>query len=344
MTVAELVAVRRVELRDRPAPEPGPGEVQVRVRAVGICGSDLHNFVTGAIGDMPALFPMVLGHEPVGTVLKTGPGVTGYAPGDAVLIEPAVYCYHCEYCLAGRHNLCANLRFFSQPGEPGFLRELAVVPAANLLTKPVQLSDAHATLFEPLAVALHSLSLSRPQLGETAAVFGAGPIGLLTIGCLVLAGITRIFAVEPVPARRELARRIGATETIDPLQTDPAHALRSLTRGRGVDLVFECATRGDSLNQALASLRHGGRLVITGIPYEPSVSLNLHTARRREIQIFNVRRSNRETSVAIQLLCEHPRRFLPIVTHVRPLAEAQMAFEQLEAYADGVGKLVLCPA
>lgn len=341
MRVAELVDRRCLAVVEQPPPSPGAGEVQVRIHAVGICGSDLHSFSTGAIGDLAAVYPMVLGHEPVGTVFRVGPGVSGWEPGDAVLVEPAIYCYHCEYCLAGMHNVCARLRFLSQPGEPGCLRDMVVVPAENLLRKPPQLAFEHATLFEPLAVALHSLHLGQPTLGETAAVFGAGPIGLLTIRCLKLAGLRQIVAVEPVAARRELARQMGASEAVDPATSDPVEAILHLTRGRGVDLVFDCATRGDTLNQCLTILRAGGRLIVTGIPYEAQVPINWHTARRKEIRILNVRRSNRETRLAVELLVSYPGWFCPIVTHVRPLEEVQQAFEQLEAYADGVGKLVI---
>src|SRR4249919_2475453 len=105
MRVAQLVSQRSFQLVDQPpVADPGPGEIQVQVLCVGACGSDLHNFSEGSVGDMPAHYPMVLGHDPAGKVIKTGPGVTGWSPGDKALLEPAIYCYHCEYCLSGHHN------------------------------------------------------------------------------------------------------------------------------------------------------------------------------------------------------------------------------------------------
>src|SRR5579884_4195490 len=181
MLVAELIAPRSFRLVSRELPDPGPGEIQVRVAAVGICGSDLHAYGEGAIGDTPCRYPMVLGHEPAGTVIATGAGVTGWAPGDRAALEPAVYCYHCEFCRAGRHNICANIRFLSNPGIPGFFREFVNLPAANLLAIPPDLSLEMATIVEPLAVALHSLEFAALSPSDTVAIFGAAPIGLLTI-------------------------------------------------------------------------------------------------------------------------------------------------------------------
>src|SRR5215469_9926624 len=153
MLVAELIAPRQFQLVDRAPAEPGPGEIQVRVNATGLCGSDLHSYAEGAVGDTPCEYPMVLGHEPAGTVVKTGPGVTGWAPGDRAALEPAVYCYHCEFCRSGHHNVCANIRFLSTPGIPGFFREFVNLPAHNLIPIPSHVSLELATLVEPLAVA-----------------------------------------------------------------------------------------------------------------------------------------------------------------------------------------------
>src|SRR3954452_21654590 len=202
MLVAELIAQRQFRFAETAVEDPGPGEVQVRVRAVGICGSDLHSYAEGAVGDTPCEYPMVLGHEPAGTVEKTGAGVTGWQPGDRVALEPALYCYHCEFCRSGHHNVCASIRFLSNPGHPGFFREFVNLPVANLLAIPPDLPLELATIVEPLAVAVHSMRFAAVQPGETVAVFGAGPIGLLTIACLKVAGAGRIWAIDPLAHRR----------------------------------------------------------------------------------------------------------------------------------------------
>src|SRR5215469_418160 len=171
MLVAELIAPRQFRLTEQSIEDPGPGEVQVQVGAVGICGSDLHSYAEGAIGDTPCLYPMVLGHEPSGTVVAVGSGITGWSPGDRAALEPALYCYHCEFCRSGRHNICANIRFLSNNHLPGFFREFVTLPAQNLLPIPDSLPLDVATLVEPLAVAMHSLKFAAIQLGETVAVF-----------------------------------------------------------------------------------------------------------------------------------------------------------------------------
>ncbi len=341
MRIAELVARHRFRLTRGEAPEPGPGEVQARVVAVGVCGSDLHNFSEGSVGDTPSAYPMVLGHEPAGVITKLGAGVRGIAPGDRVMLEPAIYCYHCEYCLSGRHNVCARLRFMSQPNDPGYFRDYVTVPAANAVPIPEGMDFDYATLFEPLAVALHSMKFARPGLGETAAVFGAGPIGLLTIACLRLAGVSRIFAIEPVEARRELARAAGAADAVNPRRDDPRRAILEATGGRGVDLAIDCVAREGTIDHCLHVVRNAGRAVVTGIPPEARVTLDYHVMRRKEVHLYTVRRSNHETSAAVELLRSHLSLFAPIVTHRRPLEEIQQAFEQVEAYAGGVGKMVI---
>ncbi|MCP5112490.1 MAG: alcohol dehydrogenase catalytic domain-containing protein, partial [bacterium] len=251
MRIAELIDRHEFRLTDGPIPDPEPGQVQARVHSVGVCGSDLHNFTEGSVGDMPSHYPMVLGHEPAGTITKIGEGVTGWSTGDKALLEPAIYCYHCEYCHSGHHNVCANLRFLSQPGDPGYFRDYVNVPANNCLPSPENLSFAEATLFEPLAVILHSIGFAAVTFGEIAVVFGAGPIGLMTIAALKLSGASRVLSVEPVAARRELAKRMGATEAFDPTAVDIRRTLLAETGRRGVDLAIDCATRGSSINDCL---------------------------------------------------------------------------------------------
>lgn len=341
MLVAELSEPRKFTLTEVSHGDPGPGEVQVAVKAVGICGSDLHYFSEGLIGDTPCIYPMVLGHEPAGVVVKTGTGVSGWAKGDPAVLEPAMYCYHCEFCLTGHHNVCANLRFLSTPGDPGFFREYVNLPAHNLIPLPRSLSAAEGTIVEPMAVVLHSVELAAFRPGETAVVFGAGPIGLLTIAALRLSGASRIWAVDPLSHRRELAGKLGADALIDPSQLDPVRQVLSDTGQRGVDVAIDCASKGDTVNQAIRSTRNAGRVVITGIPSEEYVSLAFHVIRRKEITIHTVRRSNKEGITALRMLADQPQRFVPILTHTRPLTDIQSAFELNENYGDRVGKFVL---
>jgi L-iditol 2-dehydrogenase len=341
MLVAELTAQRQFRLTEQPIEDPGPGEVQVRVDAVGICGSDVHSYAEGAIGDTPCIYPMVLGHEPAGTVVKTGAGVAGWAPGDRAALEPALYCYHCEFCQTGHYNVCAKIRFLSNPGHPGFFRQFANLPVTNLLAIPKNLSLELATLFEPLAVAMHSLQFAAIQRGETVAVFGAGPIGLLTLASLKVAGAGRIWAVEPVPHRREMALRMGADVALDPGEIDTAKQILADTSGRGVDCAIDCAAKEHTTNWAIHTARNAGRVVLTGIHSAALVPFEVSPMRRKELAIYNVRRSNHESHAALDLLVERPEWFEPMLTHTRPLQQIAEAFSIVEHYADGVGKMII---
>ncbi|HEY3624653.1 MAG TPA: alcohol dehydrogenase catalytic domain-containing protein [Terracidiphilus sp.] len=341
MLAAQLIAPRTFRLSDMPIEDPAPGEVQVRVEAVGICGSDVHAYAEGGIGSSRNQYPMVLGHEPAGTIVKTGAGVNGLAIGDRGALEPALYCYHCEFCLSGRHNVCANIRFLSNPGHPGFFRELVNLPLANFLPIPSGMSFDEATLAEPLAIALHSLRLVSIRADESLVVIGAGPIGLLTIAALRVAGAGRIWAVEPLAHRRELARAMGADVVLEP--ADAVQEILSATHHRGVDCAIDCAAGSDTTGQAIQLTRNAGRVALTGIHSTPFVSLDGSAMRRKELTLFNVRRSNHETLEALELLGTHPAWFAPLLTHSRDMEHIEEAFAIASQYRDGVGKMVVRP-
>ncbi len=341
MRAAELIAPLNFRLTEMPLEDPAPGEVQVHVEAVGICGSDLHAYGEGQVGGMPNAYPMVLGHEPSGVIVKTGEGVTGLAAGDRGALEPALYCYHCEFCLSGHHNVCANIRFLSNPGHPGFFREFVNLPAKNFEPIPANLSFEVATLAEPLAIAIHSLRLASIGAGETVAVIGAGPIGLMTIAALRSVKAGRIWAIEPLAHRRELARAMGADATLDP-QEATAEILRA-TAQRGVDCAFDCAAGAETLPQAIQLTRNAGRVTLTGIHSTPTFTVDASGMRRKELTLFNVRRSNHESNQALELLIAHPEWFALLVTHTRPLDGIGDAFDLTSHYRDGVGKMVIRP-
>ncbi len=342
MRTAELIQQRKFRLLDQAPPEPRPGEVQAKVCEVGACGSDLHYYLEGGIGDTPCEYPMVLGHEPTGFITKVGPGTTGWSVGDRVALEPALYCYRCEYCLTGHHNVCEKIQFMSMPDKPGFFRDYVTLPVANLLPIPKNLGLREATLFEPLAVIINSMNFIRILPGETAMVTGAGPIGLLTIALLKLSGARRIWAIEPVEARRALALTLGADAALDPKEGDVVKQILADTGNRGVDAAVDCAAKGASLDDCISVTRAAGRVVITGIPTARRISLDFHTVRRKELRLYNTRRSKFPNSeAAIRLLESYPGRFVPMITHVRSLDDVGAAFETLAAYADGVGKLAI---
>jgi L-iditol 2-dehydrogenase len=341
MRVAELIAPRTFRPAEMPIEDPGRGEVQVRIEAVGVCGSDLHAYVEGAVGGTPNVYPMVLGHEPAGVIVKTGAGVTGLAAGDRGALEPALYCYHCEFCLTGHHNVCANIRFLSNPNHPGFFRERVNLPASNFRPIPAEMSFDAASLAEPLAIALHSMRLASIRAGESVAVIGAGPIGLMTIAALRAVGAGRIWVVEPLAHRRELALAIGAGAALEP--EEAFGEIMNATGQRGVDCAIDCAAAAETTNQAVLLARNAGRVALTGIHSTQFVSLDGSAMRRKELAIFNVRRSNHETDEAVELLRTNASWFAPVLTHARPLDRIDEAFTIASQYQDGVGKMIIRP-
>jgi L-iditol 2-dehydrogenase len=341
MRAAELVSPRNFRLADMPVEDPGPGEVQVRVQAVGVCGSDIHAYTEGGVGGTPNVYPMVLGHEPAGVIVKTGAGVTSLAVGDRGALEPALYCYHCAFCLSGNHNVCANIRFLSTPNHPGFFREFVNLPVTNFLPIPAGMSFDEATLAEPLAIALHSLRLASVRPDESVAVIGAGPIGLLTIAALRAAKAGRIWAVEPLAHRRDLARGIGAHAALEP--SEAVEEILGATGRLGVDCAIDCAAGDHTISQAIKLTRSAGRFVLTGIHSTPLISLDASTMRRKGLTLFNVRRSNHETGEALDLLRANAKWFAPLLTHARQIEQIEEAFAIASQYRDGVGKMIVRP-
>ncbi len=341
MRAAELTAPFKFRLTDMEIEDPGPGEVQVRVEAVGVCGSDMHAYTEGAVGGNANVYPMLLGHEPAGRIMKAGSGVTGLATGDRGALEPAIYCYHCEFCLSGHHNVCANIRFLSTPGHPGFFRELVNLPVDNFKAIPNGMSYGEAALAEPLAIAIHSLHLASIGRGESVAVIGAGPIGLLTTAVLRATGAGRIFAVEPLAHRRELARGIGADVTLEP--GEALDEILKATGQRGVDCAIDCAAGEETTSQAMQITRNAGRVALTGIHTSAFVKVDAGAMRRKELTLFNVRRSNHETDEALQLLGARADWFAPLLTHTRNIDHIDEAFAIASQYRDGVGKMMVRP-
>ena len=215
------------------------------------------------------------------------------------------------------------------------------LPAANFVPVPADISLDMATLVEPLAVACHSIRLASIRPGETAAVLGAGPIGLLTIAALRAAGAATIWAVDPLAHRRELASLVGADAVLEPGEA-VEEVLRATGR-RGVDCAFDCAAKEQTTGQAVEVVRNAGRVALTGIHSTPSVVLDGSAMRRKELTLLNVRRSNHEAHEALDLLRARPERLAPLLTHARDLDRIDDAFMIASGYRDGVGKMIVRP-
>lgn len=335
MRVARLHAVGDLRVGDEPVPTPGPGEALVRVTAVGLCGSDVHWFTDGGIGDAAVGQPLVLGHELAG-VIHGGP-----EDGRRVAIDPAQPCGVCEPCGEGKANLCPAVRFAGHGATDGGLREFLTWPTALLHPVPEGLSDPNAAMLEPLGVALHAYDLGKVPTGASVAVVGCGPIGLCLVQVARVAGAGRIVAVEPLAHRREAAAAMGAHAVLDPASEDALSTLADATHGRGVDVAFEAAGTDAAVGLAVEAARPGGRVVLAGIPGEDTTTFPASVARRKGLTLKLSRRMGNVYPRTIRLVDEGLVDVTSLVTHTFPLDQVGTAFQ---AATDRVGlKVVVAP-
>ena len=288
MKAARWHKARDIRIEDVPTPVPGPGQVKIKVKWTGICGSDLHEYVAGPIFvpvDKPhavshEVAPIVMGHEFSGEVAEVGEGVTKVKPGDRVVVEPILSCGKCSACQHGKYNLCEDLGFHGLSGGGGGFSAYTVVGERWTHKMPDGLSFEQGALVEPAAVALHAVRLSSLKAGGTAAVFGAGPIGLLVIEALRVAGATSIYVVELSEQRGAKAKELGATAVIDPSKEDAAARIKELSGG-GVDVAFEVTGVPAVLQQCIDATRYEGETVIVSI-WEKEASFQPNTVVLKE--------------------------------------------------------------
>jgi len=341
MRSIQLVAPRTLEEREMPQPpDPGHGEITVRIRAVGVCGSDLHWYQDGRVGEYAAHYPIVLGHEPAGEVVAVGPGVKTFATGDRVVIEPSLTCGHCEHCLKGHHNNCLHFVFMGGVQAPGSFLEFATIPAGNATRFSKEFTFAQATLAEPLAVMMHMLELIDIHVGDTVAVTGAGPIGMLAAAVAKASGAGRVFVADKLGYRLKMAKDMGADATIDMSSASLVDSVLAATRQRGVDLVLECAGAAETVNAGIRMARQGGTVMLIGILSEINPKIDIHTAMMKELKLQTLKRSNHCAEEALKLLSSG-KVPMSLITHTLPLAETPKAFQMLNDYTDGVGKAVI---
>jgi L-iditol 2-dehydrogenase len=313
MLVSRLHGAADLRLSDEPAPQPGDGESLVRVEAVGVCGSDLHWFEEGAIGDARIEHPLVLGHEFAGVVED------GTLAGRRVAVDPAVPCETCELCREGHPNLCPNVRFAGHGPTDGGLQQYISWPAHRLHPLPDALDGVTGALLEPLGVAIHAVDLGHVDVGARAAVVGCGPIGLLLQQVLRAAGATVALAVEPLAHRRDAALATGAEAAIAPGEV-------GAWDGPPVDVSFDASGTDEAVDAALRVARPGARIVLAGIPAGDETTFSASIARRKGLTLVVVRRMKEVYPRAIRLVASGAVDIGSLVTHRFPLERAGEAF------------------
>lgn len=288
-----VMAERGVTIvEQRPVPVPGPRDVLVEVAAVGVCGSDVHWYLDGHIGDTWVTDPLVLGHEASGRIVAVGDAVDASRIGERVALEPGVPCRECAQCLAGRYNLCADVRFFATPPIDGAFATHVVIDHAFAHPVPDSLGDEEVALVEPLAVAVWAARAARVALGDRVLVTGAGPIGLLVMQVARAAGAT-VTVSDVAEHRLEVATELGATAT----HTAGGTPLPD----RGFDVLIECSGAGAAIAGGVRSLAPAGRAVFVGMSPDPSVAIPLDVVQGRELTLTGTFRYANTYPTAIDL-------------------------------------------
>ena len=327
MKAVSLVEAERLEVVDLPAPEAEPGELLLRVTACGICGSDLTSYKRG-------LFIGVPGHEVAGVIEAVGAGVEGWRAGEAAVLEPSEGCGACDECRAGSYHRCIESLTGSGTTRPGGFAELMAARADRLRQLPDGLTPEVACLAEPLSVAIHGTRRVGVAPGEDAIVLGLGSIGLLATAALRWLGAGRVFGVDPVDVRRELASGLGAEAVFERARDARADV-------EGAPVVLECSGRPEAIQQAIDLASPGGRVALLGIAVAEVTVIPVFWITREITVSGSINSRQDDFDEALRLLAARPE-VASIVTRRVGLAEVPATFEAL-LHPAGVGKVVVDP-
>ena len=329
-----LTGIKKLELIESPKPEiVNESDVLLKMDTVGICGSDIHYYLDGRIGDQIINFPFTIGHEGSASVEKVGINVSKLKPEDMVAIDPAISCRKCSQCLSGREHTCMNQKFLGCPGQiEGCLAEYIIMPESNCYPVPENLNGDVAALIEPLSIGYYASQFLRNfSKVNSIVILGAGPIGLSVLLSLRTMGYNEIYATDKLDYRLKAAESAGAILGLNVSKINIVDKLKK-KKPDLFDVVFECCGKQDALDQAIELLKPGGMLLIVGIPETDRISFDISKMRRKEITVHNVRRQNQSIQSVIDLSASgkwHPE-FM--ITHRFPLEKTDEAFDMVSGY------------
>lgn len=307
-------------LKKEEIPQPGEHEVLIQIKANGICGSDVHFFHEGRLGNFVVDRPYVPGHEASGVVIKNGANAKRFQEGARVVIEPGIPCGHCRMCKEGRYNLCPDVVFLSAPPIDGTFCDYVCVNENFLFEMPENLSFEAAALAEPAAVAVHAVQRAQFRLGDTAVVLGAGPIGLFVAQAFKAAGGGKVICVDMIDSRLEKALKVGADEVINPATYQGK--MENLA-----EVVFETAGNKVTTAQLFSIAKTGGCAVQVGWPNGNVVEMNIADMIDKELTYRSVNRYANAFGAAITWLANGQIRTEEMMTHYFDLEHAKEAFE-----------------
>lgn len=341
MKTAVMTAIEEVEIQRRPIPVPKEDEVLVKIEYVGICGSDLHYYESGRIGNFIVKPPFVLGHEAGGTVVEVGSRVKNLKVGDRVAMEPGKTCGTCEHCRQGKYNLCEDVIFFATPPVDGVFQEYVAHEADLCFKLPDHVSTMEGALIEPLAVGMHATNQGGAHLGQTAVVTGAGCIGLCTLLSLRAMGVSRIIVVDVMKNRLDKALELGADYVINGKEEDAAARIMELTDGKGVDLGIETAGSQITAAQLIKAAKKGSVIVFVGYSASGEMTLPIGMALDKELTFKTVFRYRNIYPMAIEAVAGGRIDIKNIVTHYFELDDIKNALDSCVHDKAGIVKGVI---
>ncbi|MBD14325.1 MAG: hypothetical protein CMJ72_04055 [Planctomycetaceae bacterium] len=338
----QLTGIREMELLEVPTPQiKRSTDVLIQLGAVGVCGSDIHYYVTGRIGSQVVEYPFTVGHECAGTVAEVGTGVSSVKVGDRVAIEPAMPCGQCDQCQVGRENTCRHNRFLGCPGQAeGSLSEYLLMPQENCFKIEDDLSMGEATVSEPLAIAIYAVQQAGVRSDQQVGILGMGPIGRTVMMSVNHGGCDNIYCTDKIEERCVATQQAGAKWVGNPTRQDVvAEVFQHVPLG--LDVVYECCGKQDAIDQAVEILRPGGKLVLIGIPEVDSISFKPERIRRKELTLINIRRQRECVQPALDIIGESRAEVDHLITHRFPFSESKTAFDLVADYRDGVVKAMI---
>lgn len=327
MKVAVMNGVGKMGFVERDIPAPKDNEVLVKLEFVGVCGSDLHFYEMGCIGDIKVEPPFVLGHEPGGVVVEVGKDVTNLKVGDRVALEPGKTCGHCEFCKSGRYNLCPDVEFFATPPYDGVFQEYAAHEAELCFKLPDNVSTMEGALIEPLAVGFHAARQGDAHAGQTAVVLGSGCIGLVSMMALKALGVSKVYVSDVMQKRLDKAMELGATGVIHAGQEDTVKRVLELTGGKGADVIIETAGTEITSQQAVFMAKKGANVVLVGYGKTGYINMPISLALDKELTFKTVFRYRNIYPMAIEAVAEGKINLNGIVTNIFDFDDIQNAMD-----------------
>jgi len=342
MKAMMLTGIRQMEMKEVSTPALlNDRDVRIKMKTLGVCGSDIHYYVSGKIGSQVVNYPYTVGHEGAGEVEAVGKGVTMVKPGDRIAIEPAMPCWECDQCRAGRAHTCRNLRFLGCPGQAeGSLSEYIVMPETSCFKIPDHMSYDEAAISEPLAIGLYAVKQSIPMKGAKVGILGFGPIGMSVMLPALALGASEVYVSDKIDERLKIAQENGAVLTANPEREDVVEKITGKVPEL-LDVVFECCGQQDAIDNAVDLLKPGGKLMVIGIPEFDRWSFPVDKSRHKELCIQNVRRQNEAVQPALDMMAEGEISVSAMTTHRFSFEKSKEAFDLVAVYGDGVMKAMI---